>query len=101
MYYVSILCSSSARSARTQGQYQFVYETLLEYTRGIDSRFPVSCLAEKIKERGIKDKKTKKNAYQMEYMVRKEEEGIPPPPLHRGLIGRQCDERRTDPPLFV
>ncbi len=44
-------------------------ETLLEYTRGIDSRFPVDELASKIKERGIKDKKTKKNAYQMEYMV--------------------------------
>ena len=41
----------------------------MEYTRGIDSRFPVSFLADKIKERGIKDKKTKKNAYQMEYMV--------------------------------
>ncbi len=54
-----------------QSQYHFVYETLTEYTRGIDSRFPVSCLAEKIKERGIKDKKTKKNAYQMEYMVRR------------------------------
>ena len=44
-------------------------ETLLEYTRGIDSRLPVDELASKIKERGIKDKKTKKNAYQMEYMV--------------------------------
>lgn len=52
-----------------QDQYRFVYETLMEYTRGIDSRFPVSFLADKIKERGIKDKKTKKNAYQMEYMV--------------------------------
>jgi len=51
------------------GQYQFVYETLLEYTRGIDSRFPVNVLAEKIKERGIKDKKTKKNAYQMEFLL--------------------------------
>merc|ERR1719464_281627 len=48
-------------------QYKFIYETLMEYTRGIDSRFPVSELANKIKERGIKDKKTKKNAYQMEY----------------------------------
>ena len=47
-----------------------MYETLLEYTRGIDSRFPVNVLAEKIKERGIKDKKTKKNAYQMEFLVR-------------------------------
>ena len=46
-----------------------MYETLLEYTRGIDSRFPVSQLAEKIKDRGVKDKKTKKNAYQVEYMV--------------------------------
>ena len=52
-----------------QDQYRFVYETLMEYTRGIDSRFPVSELANKIKERGIKDKKTKKNAYQMEYSV--------------------------------
>ena len=42
----------------------------MEYTRGIDSRFPVSELANKIKERGVKDKKTKKNAYQMEYSVR-------------------------------
>jgi len=48
-------------------QYKFIYETLVEYTRGIDSRFPVSELANKIKERGVKDKKTKKNAYQMEY----------------------------------
>ncbi len=51
-------------------QYRFVYEALLEYTRGIDSRFPVDELANKIKERSIKDKKTKKNAYQMEYLVR-------------------------------
>jgi hypothetical protein len=62
-------------SSWEQSQYHFVYETLVEYTRGIDSRFPVSCLAEKIKERGIKDKKTKKNAYQMEYMVRRMREG--------------------------
>jgi len=48
-------------------QYKFIYETLVEYTRGIDSRFPVSELANKIKERGVKDKQTKKNAYQMEY----------------------------------
>jgi len=48
-------------------QYKFIYETLVEYTRGIDSRFPVSELANKIKERGVKDQKTKKNAYQMEY----------------------------------
>ena len=53
-----------------QDQYKFIYETLMEYTRGIDSRFPVSELANKIKERGVKDKKTKKNAYQMEYSVR-------------------------------
>ncbi|CAB4069100.1 unnamed protein product [Lepeophtheirus salmonis] len=53
----------------TLSQYRFVYETLLEYTRGIDSRFPVSELATKIKERGIKEKKTKKNAYQMEYSL--------------------------------
>ena len=52
-----------------QNQYKFVFETLLEYTRGIDSRFPVSELANKIKERGVKDKKTKKNTYQMEYEV--------------------------------
>ena len=42
----------------------------MEYTRGIDSRFPVNELANKIKERGIKDMKTKKNVYQMEYQVR-------------------------------
>ena len=53
-----------------QNQYKFVFETLLEYTRGIDSRFPVSELANKIKERGVKDKKTKKNVYQMEFEVR-------------------------------
>ena len=55
-----------------QDQYKFIYETLVEYTRGIDSRFPVSELANKIKERGVKDQKTKKNAYQMEYGVRRE-----------------------------
>ena len=49
----------------------------MEYTRGIDSRFPVSELANKIKERGIKDKKTKKNANQMEYSVRVSE-SFPP-----------------------
>ena len=43
-----------------QEQYKFIYETLVEYTRGIDSRFPVSELANKIKERGVKDKKTKR-----------------------------------------
>ena len=53
-----------------QSQYKFVFETLCEYTRGIDSRFPVSELANKIKERGIKNPKTKKNVYQMEYEVR-------------------------------
>ena len=53
-----------------QNQYKFVFDTLLEYTRGIDSRFPVSELANKIKERGVKDKKSKKNVYQMEYEVR-------------------------------
>ena len=53
-----------------QSQYKFVFDTLSEYTRGIDSRFPVSELANKIKERGIKDQKTKKNVYQMEYQVR-------------------------------
>ena len=47
-----------------------MYETLLEYTRGIDSRFPVSELANKIKEKGVKDKKIKKNIYQVEYEVR-------------------------------
>ena len=49
----------------------------MEYTRGIDSRFPVSELANKIKERGVKDKKTKKNAYQMEYSVRGNESFSP------------------------
>ena len=53
-----------------QNQYKFVFDTLLEYTRGIDSRFAVSELANKIKERGVKDKKTKKNVYQMEFEVR-------------------------------
>ena len=43
----------------------------MEYTRGIDSRFPVSELANKIKEKGVKDKKIKKNIYQVEYEVRK------------------------------
>ena len=52
-----------------QNQYKFVFDTLMEYTRGIDSRFPVAELANKIKERGIKDQKTKKNVYQMEYQV--------------------------------
>ena len=70
-YALFLIFPARARSL-AQGQYQFVYETLLEYTRGIDSRFPVNVLAEKIKERGIKDKKTKKNAYQMEFLVRVE-----------------------------
>ena len=77
--YVSFLGLISPLHARAQGQYQFVYETLLEYTRGIDSRFPVNVLAEKIKERGIKDKKTKKNAYQMEFLVRATEGGLDTP----------------------
>ena len=58
----------------------------MEYTRGIDSRFPVSELANKIKERGIKDKKTKKNAYQMEYSVRVSE-SFPPQNWFWNLIG--------------
>jgi protein tyrosine phosphatase len=53
----------------TLSQYKFVFDTLMEYTRGIDSRFPVNELANKIKERGIKDSKTKKNVYQMEYQL--------------------------------
>ena len=52
-----------------QDQYRFVYETLLEYTRGIDSRFPVSQLANQIKDKANKDKKTKKNDYTKEYAV--------------------------------
>ena len=85
--------------ARAQAQYQFVYETLLEYTRGIDSRFPVNVLAEKIKERGIKDKKTKKNAYQLEFLVRAagDRQGLggradtPKPIHHVSLIAVQGD----------
>ena len=53
-----------------QDQYQFVYDTLLEYTRGIDSRFPVAELANQIKEKAVKDKKLKKNQYTVEYAVR-------------------------------
>ena len=63
----------------SQDQFKFIYETLVEYTRGIDSRFPVSELANKIKERGVKDKKTKKNAYQMEYGVRQTPPSTPVP----------------------
>ena len=53
-----------------QEQYKFIYDTLEEYCRGIDSRFPVSDLANKIKEKTQKDKKIKKNAYATEYAVR-------------------------------
>jgi len=53
----------------TLEQYKFIYDTLEEYCRGIDSRFPVSELANKIKEKTIKDKKLKKNAYAMEYAL--------------------------------
>ena len=53
-----------------QDQYKFIYDTLEEYCRGIDSRFPVSELANKIKEKTVKDKKIKKNAYALEYAVR-------------------------------
>ena len=54
----------------SQDQYKFIYDTLEEYCRGIDSRFPVSELANKIKEKTVKDKKIKKNAYALEYAVR-------------------------------
>ena len=50
-----------------QEQYKFIYDTLEEYCRGIDSRFPVSELANQIKEKTLKDKKLKKNAYAIEY----------------------------------
>ena len=53
-----------------QDQYKFIYDTLEEYCRGIDSRFPVSELANKIKEKTVKDQKLKKNAYALEYAVR-------------------------------
>lgn len=53
-----------------QDQYKFIYDTLEEYCRGIDSRFPVSELANKIKEKTVKDLKLKKNAYALEYAVR-------------------------------
>ena len=52
-----------------QDQYKFIYDSLEEYCRGIDSRFPVSDLANKIKEKTVKDKKIKKNAYAFEYAV--------------------------------
>jgi len=54
-----------------QEQYKFIYDTLEEYCRGIDSRFPVSELANQIKEKTLKDKKLKKNAYALEYAVKK------------------------------
>jgi hypothetical protein len=54
---------------RFQEQYKFIYDTLEEYCRGIDSRFPVSELANQIKEKTLKDKKLKKNAYALEYAV--------------------------------
>ncbi len=56
-----------------QEQYKFIYDTLEEYCRGIDSRFPVSELANQIKEKTLKDKKLKKNAYALEYTVKKKE----------------------------
>ena len=45
-----------------QEQYKFIYDTLEEYCRGIDSRFPVSDLANKIKEKTLKDKKIQAGA---------------------------------------
>jgi len=53
----------------TLEQYKFIYDTLEEYCRGIDSRFPVSELANKIKQKTLKDKKIKKNAYASEYLL--------------------------------
>jgi len=53
----------------TLDQYKFIYDTLEEYCRGIDSRFPVSELANKIKEKTVKDQKLKKNAYALEYAL--------------------------------
>jgi len=53
----------------TLDQYKFIYDTLEEYCRGIDSRFPVSDLANKIKEKTVKDQKLKKNAYALEYTL--------------------------------
>jgi len=53
----------------TLEQYKFIYDTLEEYCRGIDSRFPVSELANKIKEKTVKDKKAKKNVYAIEYSL--------------------------------
>ena len=60
-----------------QEQYKFIYDTLEEYCRGIDSRFPVSDLANKIKEKTQKDKKIKKNAYATEYAVRRGNARLP------------------------
>ena len=60
-----------------QEQYKFIYDTLEEYCRGIDSRFPVSDLANKIKEKTQKDKKIKKNAYATEYAVRRGKARLP------------------------
>jgi hypothetical protein len=57
-----------------QEQYKFIYDTLEEYCRGIDSRFPVSELANQIKEKTLKDKKLKKNAYALEYTVKTKQE---------------------------
>jgi len=53
----------------TLDQYKFIYDTLEEYCRGIHSRFPVSELATKIKQKTVKDKKIKKNAYAAEYAL--------------------------------
>ena len=62
--------SSEFKNNFIQDQYKFIYDTLEEYCRGIDSRFPVSELANKIKEKTVKDQKLKKNAYALEYAVR-------------------------------
>ena len=65
-----------------QEQYKFIYDTLEEYCRGIDSRFPVSELANQIKEKTLKDKKLKKNAYALEYAVKKKRLILFIPALH-------------------
>ena len=62
--------ANSKTQSYSQDQYKFIYDTLEEYCRGIDSRFPVSELANKIKEKTVKDQKLKKNAYALEYAVR-------------------------------
>jgi hypothetical protein len=65
------------RETGFQEQYKFIYDTLEEYCRGIDSRFPVSELANQIKEKTLKDKKLKKNAYALEYTVKKKKQKNP------------------------